>query len=251
MSKCAVGKLRDSIDTGVLQFRVDQNGFRTRVSQIREGFCILTFWDKEDKDRCLGSYSDFLGSWFDELQCWQGSNLTVPNQYWVCLSGVQLCLWHEGFFRMVRAELGWLVEVSRQTAKRLDLRDTWIKVDMASEYGWSSVLEVESTKGLFRIGVKAMRVVNALPRVVSGKTAGLDSSSEDESVVSPFKGSPAFILKCRGVDEGDASELFAGSWGLSVGTDRYEKNDMEVPKSDHNRAAGEEKKLAGILDAGG
>lgn len=95
-----------------------------------------------------------------------------------------------------------------------------------------------------------MRVVNAPPRVISRKVAGLECSLEDESEASPFKGLPAFILNCRGVDEGDVSEFFPGGWGSLVSANRYGKDDNALLKSHHGGAAREERELAGILDDG-
>lgn len=51
--RIAIGSHQDYFDINLLQFRLGQMGPRARVSQIGEGFCILTFLEKWERDLCV------------------------------------------------------------------------------------------------------------------------------------------------------------------------------------------------------
>lgn len=62
-----------------------------------------------------------------------------------------------------------LVEVSWQMMERIELWDVSIKVNLFDAGDILIVLELESERGVFHIGVKAVKVVDSLVRVLVGR----------------------------------------------------------------------------------
>lgn len=55
-----IGRLQDHFNMNLLQFRLGQTGLHARVSRIVEGFCLLMFLEKWEKDLCVKSNVDLL-----------------------------------------------------------------------------------------------------------------------------------------------------------------------------------------------
>lgn len=63
-------------------------------------------------------------------------------------------LWHEGFYTVLGAKLGYLVHISPRTLEHRDIRETWLKFDAMHGKVISNVIEVEMVYGVFQLGIR-------------------------------------------------------------------------------------------------
>lgn len=88
------------------------------------------------------------------------------------MSGVLIFLWHTEFFSRFEDEFGVLVEVAARMLDQSNLHEAWIKVDMCDDGDILVVLEVESGRGIFKIGVRCFWVIDEPVKCGCGESNG-------------------------------------------------------------------------------
>lgn len=74
--------------------------------------------------------------------------------------------------------------------ERMDLREAWIKVDLSNASEVPATMEVECKRGMFCIGVKAVRMVDESIKVVAGRVTIKDGLLVDNSDAWLIRGLP-------------------------------------------------------------